>query len=150
MTTTGSDQSLSDEQQQAFRRAVPDAMRATPYVSWLGLVFETYEPDDVVMRLPFRPELTNDGARYHGGVVAALMDTTGAAAAWSDHDFAKGARASTVAMSLQYVGAADTSDLLCHARVVRRGRELTFVDITATDAAGKVVAHGLQTYRITH
>lgn len=148
MTTTGPEHSLSDAQQQAFRGAVPDAMRATPYVAWLGLQFERYEPDDIVLRLPFRAELTNDGARYHGGVVAAAMDTAGAAAAWSNHDFGKGARASTVSMSLQYVGAADTSDLLCQARVVRRGRELTFVDITATDADGKVVAHGLQTYRI--
>jgi acyl-coenzyme A thioesterase PaaI-like protein len=53
-----------------------------------------------------------------------------------------------VAMSLQYVGAAKKSDLVCHGRVVRRGRELTFTEITATDAAGVVVAHGVQTYRI--
>ncbi|HZU79445.1 MAG TPA: PaaI family thioesterase [Acidimicrobiales bacterium] len=149
MTTTGAGESaLSDEQQQQMRRAVPDAMLQTPYVGWLGPVFEHFGPDEVVMRLPFRHELTNDGARYHGGVVAALMDTTAAAAAWSNHDFSKGTRASTVSMSVQYVGAADRSDLLCRARVVRRGRELTFVDITVTDTADKLLAHGLQTYRI--
>jgi acyl-coenzyme A thioesterase PaaI-like protein len=32
--------------------------------------------------------------------------------------------------------------------VVRRGKELTFTEITAADAAGTVVAHGVQTYRI--
>jgi acyl-coenzyme A thioesterase PaaI-like protein len=57
-------------------------------------------------------------------------------------------RASTVAMSVQYVGAAKQSDLVCHGRVVRRGKELTFSEITATDADGAVVAHALQTYRI--
>ena len=147
-TEAGSGGGLTEDQQQALRRAVPDTMLATPYLSWLGLVFERYEPDDVVMRLGFRPELTNDGTYYHGGVVAAAMDTAGAAAAWSNHDFGKGTRASTVAMSLQYVGAAKRSDLRCHGRVVRRGKELTFVEITATDAGGAVVAHGLQTYRI--
>lgn len=145
---TGTDRVLSEEQQQAIRRAVPETMLATPYLSWLGLRFERYEPDDVVMRLVFRPELTNDGTYYHGGVVAAALDTAGAAAAWSNHDFNKGVRASTVAMSLQYVGAAKQSDLLCQARVVRRGKELTFIEITATDAAGSTVAHGVQTYRI--
>lgn len=139
---------LDDDQQRRLRHAVPDTMLATPYLSGLGLVFESYAPDEVSMRLPFRPELTNDGVYYHGGVIAAAMDTTGAAAAWSNHDFNKGMRASTVAMSVQYVGAAKQSDLVCRARAVKRGRELIFTEITASDASGAVVAHALQTYRI--
>jgi uncharacterized protein (TIGR00369 family) len=139
---------LDEDHQRRLRRAVPDTMLATPYLSGLGLVFESYQPDEVTMRLPFRPELTNDGVYYHGGVIAAAMDTTGAAAAWSNHDFNKGMRASTVAMSVQYVGAAKQSDLVCHGRAVKRGRELIFTEITASDSAGSVVAHALQTYRI--
>ncbi len=140
---------LTDAQQEAMRGAVPEAMLSTPYLAWLDLRFERYAPDDVTMRLPFRPELTNDGARYHGGVVAAVLDTTGAAAAWSNHDFSRGARASTVSMSVQYAGAAKESDLLCTARVVRRVKELIFTEITASDTAGNPVAHAVQTYRIT-
>lgn len=147
-SAAGTSGGLSDAQQHAMRRAVPETMLATPYLAWLGLRFERYEPDEVVMCLPFRPELTNDGTYYHGGVVAAAIDTAGAAAAWSNHDFNKGVRASTVAMSVQYVGAAKQSDLICRGRVVRRGKELTFTEITATDAAGAVVAHAVQTYRI--
>jgi uncharacterized protein (TIGR00369 family) len=139
---------LSEEQQQRRRAAIAELMPTTPYLSSLGIVFERYEPDDVTIRLPFRADLTNDGTYYHGGVIAAVMDTTGAAAAWSNHDFDKGARASTVAMSIQYVGACKQSDLVCHARTVRRGKELTFTEITATDVVGTVVAHGVQTYRI--
>ena len=139
---------LTEEQQQRRRAAIPELMPTTPFIGWLGLVFERYDPDDVTVRLPFRADLTNDGTVYHGGVVASVIDTAGAAAAWSNHDFDKGARASTVAMTVQYVGACKRSDLVCHARTVRRGKELTFTDITATDAAGAVVAHGVQTYRI--
>ena len=51
-------------------------------------------------------------------------------------------------MSVQYVGACKRSDLICAARTVKRGRELIFTDITATDAEGRVVAHAVQTYRI--
>ena len=98
--------------------------------------------------MPFRADLTNDGTYYHGGVVASVIDTAGAAAAWSNHDFNKGVRASTVAMSVQYVGACKQADLFCHARAVRRGKELTFTEITATDPDGNVVAHAIQTYRI--
>jgi uncharacterized protein (TIGR00369 family) len=102
----------------------------------------------VVLRVPFKEELTNDGTYFHGGVIASAIDTAGAAAAWSNHDFDKGARASTISMSIQYVGAAKRSDLVCTARTVRRGKELTFTEITATDADGAVVAHAVQTYRI--
>lgn len=139
---------LTEEQQHRRRQAVRDMMPTTPFLAALGIVFERYEPDDVTIRLPFRDDLTNDGTYFHGGVIASVMDTAGAAAAWSNHDFDKGMRASTVAMSIQYTGAAKKCDLLCHARTTRRRKELTFTDITATDTDGNVVAHAVQTYRI--
>ncbi len=139
---------ISDETQRAMRGAIPATFMSTPFMSSIGLSFDTYEPDDVVVRVPFREDLTNDGIYYHGGVIATAIDTAGAAAAWSNHDFSRGTRASTVSMSVQYVGACKKSDLLCRARTVKRGKELTFTEITATDAAGRVVAHAVQTYRI--
>jgi uncharacterized protein (TIGR00369 family) len=139
---------LTEEQQHKRRLAVRDLMPTTPFLAGLGIVFERYEPDDVTVRLPFREDLTNDGVYFHGGVIASVMDTAGAAAAWSNHDFDKGMRASTVAMSIQYTGAAKRCDLLCHGRTTRRRKELTFTEITATDADGNVVAHAVQTYRI--
>lgn len=139
---------LTEAEQAQRRAAVAEIFLATPFMSWLGLVFERYEPDEVTLRLPFREELTNDGVFYHGGVVSSAIDSAGAAAAWSNHDFDKGTRASTVSMSVQFVGACRSSDLLCHARTVKRGRELVFTEIEATDADGKVVAHAVQTYRL--
>jgi uncharacterized protein (TIGR00369 family) len=140
--------SLTDDQQQRRRKAVAERLPSTPFLKGLGVVFERYEPDDVTVRLPWRADLTNDGAYFHGGVVASVLDTTGAATAWSNHDFEKGSRAATVTMTVQYVGATKRSDLLCHGRTVRRRKELIFTEITATDADGTVVAHAVQTYRI--
>ncbi len=139
---------LPPEEQERRRQAIASLMPLTPFLKWMGVVFDRYEHDDVVLRVPFREELTNDGTFYHGGVIATALDTAGAAAAWSNHDFEKGAKASTVSMSVQYVGAAKKSDLLCHARTIKRGKELTFTEITATDADNTVVAHAMQTYRI--
>jgi uncharacterized protein (TIGR00369 family) len=139
---------LTEEQQHTRPQAVRDLTPTTPFMGWLGIVFERYEPDDVVIRLPFRDNLTNDGTYFHGGVIESVMDTAGAAAAWSNHDFYKGMRASTVAVSIQYTGAAKHCDLRCRARTTRRRKELTFTEITATDADGNVVAHAVQTYRI--
>jgi uncharacterized protein (TIGR00369 family) len=139
---------LTEPEQRKHRQAVRELMLTTPFLAGLGLVFDRYEPDDVTIRLPFREDLTNDGTYFHGGVIASVMDTAGAAAAWSNHDFDKGTRASTVAMSIQYTGAAKRCDLLCHAHTARRRKDLTFTEITATDADGNVVAHAVQTYRI--
>jgi uncharacterized protein (TIGR00369 family) len=139
---------LTETEQQERRAAIPAIFVKTPFLAWLGLEIAEYAPDHVGTRLPFRHELSNDGKTYHGGVVGAVIDTTGALAAWSDHDFDRGTRASTVSMALQYVATASGSDLLCNAQTVRRVRELIFTEITASDASGKVLAHGLQTYRI--
>lgn len=142
------DEPLSEEEQHRRRQAIKAVFPSTPFMSGLGIVFDRYEPDDVVVRLPFREDLTNDGEVYHGGVIATMLDTAGAAAAWSNHDFDKGARAATVSLAIQYLGAARRSDLVCHGRAVRRGRELIFTEVTAADGDGTVVAHALQTYRI--
>lgn len=139
---------LTEAEQQERRAAMPAIFAGTPFLSWLGLVVERYEPDDVATRLPFRVELSNDSSTYHGGVVSSVIDTTGALAAWSNHDFDRGVRASTVSMAVQYVAGSSGGDLLCAARTVRRARELVFTEITATDESGRVLAHGLQTYRI--
>lgn len=141
-------ESLTDDQQHRRRQAVAETLPTTPFLKGLGIVFERYEPDDVTIRLPWREDLTNDGAYFHGGVVASVLDTTGAATAWSNHDFDAGSRAATVTMTVQYVGATKRSDLVCHGRTVRRRKELVFTEITATDSDGIVVAHAVQTYRI--
>ena len=142
------DGSLSEAQQRERRAAMPGIFAQTPFIAWLGLEVTRYEPDAVATRLPFRVDLSNDGKTYHGGVIGAVIDTTGALAAWSNHDFDRGMRASTISMALQYVAASAGEDLLCHATTVRRARELIFTEITASDGTGKVLAHGLQTYRI--
>ncbi len=139
---------LSEAEQLKRRAAIPDLFNRAPFLAWLGLQVERYEPDDVTLRLPFRHELSNDGKTYHGGVVGAVIDTTGALAAWSNHDFDRGIRASTISMALQYVAVSAGSDLICQATTVRRVRELVFTEIVARDSDGKTLAHGLQTYRL--
>jgi len=132
----------------ALRAAVVDRLPKSPFIALLCLRVEVYEPDAVIVRLPFRDDLTNDGSRYHGGVIASVLDTSGSLAAWSNHDFSNGARGSTIDLSIQYVGACRKSDLVCRASTVRRGRELIFVDVAAEDSDGNVVAKALMTYRI--
>jgi len=69
------------------------------------------------------------------------------AAAWSDDTVPDKPAGSTVSMSVSYAAAARATDLTARAAVVRRGRSLCFCEVTVTDAAGEVVAHGSMVHR---
>jgi len=130
------------------RAALRELMFTTPYISRLGISADRWEPEGVQLRLPFKEELTNDGNVHHGGALASLMDTAGAASVWAGHDFEKGIRAATVSMTINYTGSAPGVDLLADAVCVKRGRDLAFSEITITGADGKPVATGTLVYRI--
>lgn len=139
---------LTDEEQQQRRQTVRDLMFTTPYIEGMGMHAEEWSDGGVRICLPFDKRLSNDGRVFHGGAIASLMDTAGAAAVWAGHDFDKGAKAATVNMAISYLGAAYENDLVAEGRCVKRGKELSFSEIRITDADGKPVATGTLVYRI--
>lgn len=139
---------LTDGEQDERRAFLRDRMFSTPFIEGLGVVIEQWSPEGARLRLPFKVELTNDGAAFHGGAIASLIDTTGAAAIWAGHDFDKGARAATVSLTINFIGAALRADLIADAVCVKRGKDLAFAEIRVADDAGKPVAIGSLVYRI--
>jgi uncharacterized protein (TIGR00369 family) len=124
-----------------------EIMPSTTFIASLGIVVDDWSADEVRLRAPFDERLTNDGKEFHGGVIAALIDTAGASAVWAGHDFDKGLRASTVTMTVNYCGRAQ-GDLIAIARCVHRGRDLHFSEIRVEDPQGTLVATGTLVYRI--
>lgn len=139
---------LTEEEQRKHREAVRTFMFKTPYIERMGMVPEQWTEEGVRLRLPFDQKLSNDGRVFHGGAIASLMDTAGAAAVWAGHDFDKGAKAATVNMAINYLGAAYEKDLVAEAVCVKRGKELAFSEIRVSDEDGKPVATGTLVYRI--
>ena len=138
---------MTDEEQAKGRARMRGVMVGTNVIAGLGAQVQTWTEEEVVLWVPFADRLTNDGREYHGGVIASLMDTAGAAAVWAGHDFDKGLRASTVSMTVNYTGRAQ-GDLLAIARCVKRGRDLSFSEIRVEDPNGTLVATGTLVYRI--
>ena len=138
---------LTEEEQAAWRERMRTLMVRTRFIESMGTTVEEWGPDGVRLRVPFSDHLTNDGKEYHGGAVAALVDTAGAAAVWAGHDFDKGLRASTVTMTVNYTGRAE-GDLVATARCVKRGRDTHFSEIRVEDSHGRLVATGSLVYRI--
>jgi uncharacterized protein (TIGR00369 family) len=138
---------LTEEEQAAWRERMRTLMVRTRFIESMRTTVEEWGPDGVRLRVPFAEHLTNDGKEYHGGAVAALVDTAGAAAVWAGHDFDKGLRASTVTMTVNYTGRAE-GDLVASARCVKRGRDTHFSEIRVEDSHGRLVATGSLVYRI--
>ncbi len=123
-------------------------MDASPFPKLVGLSLDEIEEDRVVMSLPFREEVTTIATVVHGGAIATLIDTTATAAAWATPTPPENLRGTTVALNVSYLAAANAADLRAEARVLRRGRNLSFIDVDVTDGDGKLVAKGAATYKL--
>jgi len=120
-----------------------------PFQKLLGICVENYEQDYAEVSIPFRKDLTGAADAYHGGVIAGLIDLTGALSAWSGHDSEKGMRASTVSLNVQYLSGAKGEDIVAKSHAVKRGKELIFCSIEVfTVTSKRLIAKGDIVYRI--
>ena len=126
---------------------VDEFLIRSPVARFLGIQLESLEVDRVVMRLPFRESNVVLGGVLHGGVIAALIDSAGAAASMSGagESFNGGA---TSGMSISYLEQVDRSALTAEAVTVRRGRSQNVADVTVRLENGKIAAKALVTCRL--
>ncbi len=114
-----------------------------PFNKHCGIEVRQWDDEAVELFLPYAELLSAHAGIFHGGVVAALLDTTGSGAVMAGHDFAKGSRLTTISLSVQYLSVAPGEDLLATGRCTRRGRSVHFAQAQASGAvSGKVVATG--------
>jgi uncharacterized protein (TIGR00369 family) len=138
-----------DDPEERRARCFTHMFTKVPYNAALKLELLDADEKTARVRMPFQDFVDNGGTTYHGGAVSSLLDATGSAAAWSGHDFSKWpARGSTVSLTINFVGAGKDDDLIGTARVVRRTKELQFVDVLVESATGNPVASGVLIYRI--
>jgi uncharacterized protein (TIGR00369 family) len=133
---------------QPSRREIIEAfIPNSPHSAQLGIRLASIGTDEAVLELPFKPELATIGEVVHGGAIGALIDTAATAAAWASDEVPESVAGSTVSLSVNFAAAANAVDLRAEARVAKRGGRLSFCEVTVTDPAGNVVAHGIATYR---
>lgn len=138
------------EQRSRHERSLRYMFSKVPFITALGLELVEWaeQEDHVVVRMPVNALADNGGGTPHGGAIATLLDTTGAAAVWNGHDYERGTRGSTVSMTVNYLGAARGEAVIATGRCVRRARELNFATIDAVSESGRPVASAVLTYRI--
>ena len=121
---------------------------ASPFVAHVGMRLASLEPDRAEVSLPWSEQVVTIGEMVHGGAIASLIDVAAMAAAWASADVPQNMRGSTVGMTVQYLSAANKTDLVAHAVVTKRGKSLVYVDVDVTDAGDQTVAKGLVTYKL--
>jgi uncharacterized protein (TIGR00369 family) len=120
----------------------------SPFVGHLGMRLVDVQPGRATLIMPFAEQLITIGTTVHGGAIASLIDTATMVAAWSEAEVTSNPRGSTVALTVNYLAAANAEDLQATASVLRRGRSLVYLDIEVRGASGALVAKGLATYKL--
>ena len=137
---------LTDEEQQRWRdRFRRHWQEGVGFNKACAMTIPRWAPDGVEMHLPLRDDLSAHPGVFHGGVIAALIDTAGCGAVAAGHDYAKGSRITTVALSIQYLSVDPGRDVTAFARCVRRGRQINYAEVLVRSDGGKDVAQGLVT-----
>src|SRR5687767_6876446 len=83
----------------------------------------------------------------NGGASASLLTMAGTLAAWTGLDLDSGRHLGCVDLSMQYLASATEEDVRAEAQVLRRGRDLAFLDVALHSRAGTPICRGLVTYR---
>jgi uncharacterized protein (TIGR00369 family) len=116
----------------------------------LGMQLEDVAGDMVKVRLPFRDELTTIGSLVHGGAIAALVDVSATAAAWTKADLARSPRGTTIGFSLNFLQGAVGSDLVATATIIQRGKSVQVCEVDVRNASGDSCARATVTYKLDH
>ncbi|RMF85523.1 MAG: PaaI family thioesterase, partial [Nitrospinota bacterium] len=127
-----------------------DRFTQVPFARFLGAELVEVEHERAVVALPFQEENANPGGTLNGGATASLILLAGTLAAWTGIDLQTNPFLSTVDLALQYLSAAINEDVVAEARVLRRGRDLFFLDVMVQTPAGKPISKGLMMYRAPH
>lgn len=119
---------------------------ASPFISTLGLTVLEADPEaqEVTVVMPLKPEFERGAGtgQFHGGPIAALIDTIG------DYVLVMlvGGGVPTINFRTDYLRPAISSKLTATARVRRAGRTVGVVDIDVFDDQQRLVAVGRGTY----
>jgi 1,4-dihydroxy-2-naphthoyl-CoA hydrolase len=106
----------------------------------MGLRFEEATADRVVAVLPVTPDLHQHYGIVHGGVYAAMVESTASlgAAIW----LGESGRPVGIANSTDFLRPVREGELRAEAIPLNRGRSTQLWEVAVTDGRGRPVAHG--------
>lgn len=122
----------------AFEQRVRASFERQAVMATLGATIERVAPGEVVVGLPFRPDLTQQHGFLHAGIVTTVVDSACGYAALTLMD--PGAAVLSVELKVNLLAPARGIRFRAIGRVVRSGRTLTVVsgELRAFEGSGDV------------
>ena len=127
---------MPEQRNPRFEQAVRESFGAQQLMSTMGARLARVAPGEVEIRLPFRPDLTQQHGFLHAGVVTAVLDSACGYAAFSL--MPEGAGVLSVEFKTNLLAPARGDELIARGRVVRAGRTIMVCQGEASMLAGGV------------
>ncbi|MCL4522517.1 MAG: PaaI family thioesterase [Acidobacteria bacterium] len=111
-----------------------------------GFQLESAEPGRAVILMRVRPKHRQVHGVVHGGILAALADTSAGVACYML--LPRGTRLATIEMKINYLEPVEKGTIRAEARVLRKGRTTAVAECDVRDTSGLLVAKALLTFSI--
>jgi uncharacterized protein (TIGR00369 family) len=127
-------------------RAIQRWVEGSPYAAALGVQCQDLSPERVSLLLPFADQNANPGDALHGGCAASL----GVIASQAVTRAALGVEAGpfhSAGLQVNYLAAAIGEAVKAEGRLLRRGKNMCFVEVGVATLGGKQIAHATSMVR---
>jgi uncharacterized protein (TIGR00369 family) len=128
----------------AFEAATRQHLKQSRAVAMLGFALESASRGRAVLRLHARARHKQLNNVVHGGILAALADTTAAIAAYTT--VPKGVALATIELKINYLEGVPGGRIRAEARVLRTGRNFVVTECEIFDGKGTLAAKALLTF----
>jgi uncharacterized protein (TIGR00369 family) len=131
-------------EEQSMTELVRARMKESHSSELLGFAVESVQAGKAVFRLDVKQQHTQIHGVVHGGILAALADTTGAIAAYTT--VPRGVELATLELKINYLEPVPGGRVRAEARVLRAGRNFIVTECDIFNTEGKLAAKAMMTF----
>ncbi len=137
---------MIDENFEFIKRTIEENI---PIHKFLGLELLVLEKGFVKVRVPFREEVVGDirKRRWHGGIIATIMDSVGGIAGGT-HFTSIAHKLATIDLRIDYLKGAEASSIIVEGKIVRLGNRILVTKMEAYEN-DELIAEGKGVYNFT-
>lgn len=132
------------EEEKRVTELVRQRMKESKSTELFGFDVERVHNGRAVFRLDVRPSHKQIHNVVHGGIIAALADTTAAIAAYTA--VARGVELATLELKINYLQPVSGGTIKADARVLRAGRNFIVTECEILNESGSLAAKALLTF----
>ena len=112
--------------------------KVNPLFNFLGVIVDKITDNEVILRLPLRPEFIQGAGVIAGGILATMADEAMAHLVLANLD--EGESTATIEMNMRYLRPVKEGEITATAVMVKAGRMILNVEALVTDEKGAPIS----------